>query len=146
MPPRKKTATIQKIKEIYQEAKASLTQDPTGDFSYLTRKMTTFPLIVKSPTPDSFYPLLASLAHANRLDLQYRSFSTRSETLSVGLIPDEFLGKIAEICGNWNFAVYLYYQGKFASHHWPLEYKNLDVPKLLGYDPVRPVLLIGFFK
>ena len=143
----RKKNLIQQIREIKEEIKIpSSSQIPTGDFSYLTRKLTEFPVLVKNPTPNSFYPILASLAHANQLDLQYCSFAKTTELFSVGVISEEFLGKIAEICESWNFACYIYHQKKFATHHWPTNYKDLDILKFLGYIPVRPVLILGFFK
>jgi hypothetical protein len=143
----KKSLAVQRIKEIHEEVKANTpTQISNGDFSYLTGKLTEFPVSVKNPTPTSFYPVLASLAHANQLDLQYRSFAKTTDLFSIGVISDEFLGKIAEICSSWDFGCYIFHQGKMATHHWPVEYKDLDILKLLGYTPVRPVLLLGFFR
>lgn len=140
---RKKDIPDQAIEDLTEEVISELEQDPTGDFSHLTADLTIFPYL-PSPTQKNYYPLLASLAHANHLDLQYRTLPSSEELLTIGEISESFLNKISEIC-KASFGCYLYHHGKVACYQWPAEYKDLDILKLLGYTPVRPVIILGFY-
>jgi hypothetical protein len=145
MSPRKREEIKQRVDKIPEDTKV-VSSNSIGNFSHLTGNLTNFPLIVKNPTPKDFYPLLASLAHANQLDLHYRSLSPTKDLISIGSISKDFLDKIAEIYKSSNFGCYLYYQNKYAASKWPFTYKNLDIPNLLGYIPIRPVVILGFFS
>jgi hypothetical protein len=144
MSPRRREEIKQKVDVIPENIKSNISYT-IGNFSYLTNNLTQFPVIVKNPTPKDFYPLLASLAHANQLDLHYRRLYPTKDTITIGCISKTFLDKIAEIYKSTNFGCYLYHQEKYAINQWPLKYKGLDIPKLIGYVPVRPVLILGFF-